>query len=170
MLHMRGPLPMTEEDFLDLADIDARVELFDGSLFTSSVFTPRHQMVGRNLANALDVDASLTVFTGVAVRLQPGRIAVPDVVLTDEVDYDRPFVEARSVRLVAEVLSPSTETVDRVLKRHFYAAAGIPYYLVMDPETGVLELDGRSARPGETLSLTEPVEVNLTLDELLSLF
>ena len=49
---------------------------------------------------------------------------------------------------------------------HYYAAAGIPWYLLVEQETGTLHLyrlDGDSylehsvTKPGDVLTLTEPV-------------
>jgi Uma2 family endonuclease len=57
-----------------------------------------------------------------------------------------------------------------------YAAAGIPCYLIVDPETGVLRLyrlDGdhyvedSATKPGETPHLTEPVEAVIRPEDLL---
>jgi Uma2 family endonuclease len=62
---------------------------------------------------------------------------------------------------------------------HCYAAAGIPYYLLVDTETRTLYLFGldgdkylehSSAKPGETLRLTEPVDVTLVPEDLLPPF
>jgi len=58
-----------------------------------------------------------------------------------------------------------------MLKMHYYATAGIPWYLRVEQKTGVLRLhrlisrhyvEHAVAKPGETLSLTEPV--NVTID------
>jgi len=49
------------------------------------------------------------------------------------------WVERRP-ELAAEILSPSTRQKDLVAKRELYAANGVPFYLILDPED-------RSARP-----------------------
>ena len=109
-------------------------------------------------------------------RLRPGRIPIPDLVLTTEIDFDELVVDATAVRLVCEILSPSNAATDRVLKMHYYAAAGIPYYLLADPHTGALALHGLGdgsfqeravVKPGELLRLTEPVRVDLDPADLL---
>jgi Uma2 family endonuclease len=43
------------------------------------------------------------------------------------------WVEKRP-ELVAEILSPSTRQKDLVAKRDLYAANGVPFYLIVDPE------------------------------------
>jgi Uma2 family endonuclease len=73
--------------------------------------------------------------------------------------------------LVVEVLSPSNSGHDLVTKRHYYAAAGIPRYWIVDPSAcrlTVLELDGDTYRegavvgPGTTWTSDQPFP--LTLD------
>ncbi len=82
---------------------------------------------------------------------------------------DTLVVDASKVRLVCEITS-SNPANDRVYKMHFYAAAGIPWYLLVDPDPVTLSLyrlkrghyfEHATAKPGETLTLTEPVAAGL---------
>lgn len=166
-------LPWTEEEYLALGETSDRVELFDGSLYVSPAPTFRHQTIARRLANQLDqaaARAGLGVFEAVNIRLKPGRIAIPDVVIIRAPDTDLLVGEAANVRLIAEITSPSNAATDRVLKMHYYAEAGIPWYLLVDPEPTTLTLfllDGggyvthATAGPGEMLRLTEPVAAQI---------
>jgi Uma2 family endonuclease len=172
-------LPMSEEEFLALGEAPERVELFDGSLFVTPAPTPRHQHLSRKLANALDSGAEaagLHVLEAVNVRLRPGRMPIPDLVIAADIDFDELVVDAVSVRLVCEIISPSNASADKVLKMHYYAAAGIPWYLLVEQETGALHLyelagshytEHSVTKPGETLQLTEPVTALLTPEMLL---
>jgi Uma2 family endonuclease len=172
-------LPMTEQEFLALGETSERVELFDGSLYATPAPTPRHQMISRRLANALDPGASeagLTVMEAVNVRLQPGRIPIPDLVVTTDIDLDVLVIDAEAVMLVCEIVSPSNASADKVLKMHYYAAAGIPWYLLVEQETQALhlyELDAGHYRersvtkPGEVLQLSEPVVAAIAPEDLL---
>jgi len=172
-------LPMTEEEFLALGETGERVELFDGSLYVTPAPTPRHQMISRRLANALDggaEDLDLHVVEAVNVRLRPGRIPIPDVVITTKINFDESVVDADRVRLVCEIVSPSNAATDRVLKMHYYATAGIPWYLLVEQETGTLRLYGLDGDkylehsvtlPGEVLHLTEPVQATISPGQLL---
>lgn len=65
------------------------------------------------------------------------------------------WIEKRP-EFIAEILSPSTRQKDLVAKRELYAANGVPYYLIVDPEERgalllVLGEDGNyREEPGET--------------------
>jgi Uma2 family endonuclease len=172
-------LPMTEEEFLALGETAERVELFDGSLYVIPAPSPRHQVISRRLANALDNGAEeldLHVLETVNVRLRPGRIPIPDVVITTTIDFDESVIDAACVRLVCEIVSPSNASADKVLKMHYYAAAGIPWYLLVEQETGALHLyelvgdtyrERSVTRAGEVLHMTDPVEATISPAELL---
>lgn len=169
-------LPMTEREFLALEETNERVELFDGSLYVTPAPTPRHQVISRRLANALDTNADLQVMEAVNVKLRQGRIPIPDLVITEMVDLDELIVAAESVRLVCEIVSPSNAATDKVLKMHYYATAGIRWYLLVEPEPRTLRLfelagdkymERAVAHSGEVLQLTDPVEATIVLDDLL---
>ena len=99
------------------------------------------------------------MISGVPVRLGPGRIAVPDLIITGTIDLDQPLVEAPSVRLVCEITSPASATVDRTLKMHAYAQARIPCYLVAEPERGLLHSNMLSAQGYVEQSVMQLVRV-----------
>jgi Uma2 family endonuclease len=142
----------------------AATELWDGNLLVRPREAPRHELCVSALAGALRAGLTdLHVLSGVAVRLGPGRVAVPDLVVTTAIDLDEPLVEADAVRLICEVVSPSSAVMDRVLKMHGYAAAGIPCYLVAEPEEGALhshELSGGRYLPGPMMQLVQVTGVN----------
>ena len=170
--------PWTEEEYLALGETRQRVELFDGSLHVTPAPTPRHQRIQRNLGNLLEAaaqHAGLELLETVNVRLRPGRIPIPDLVVTEPIDFDEPMIEARDVRLVCEVISPGNAATDKVLKMHYYAAAGIEWYLLVEQETGTLHLYQRQGRhyrevsvtkPGSVLELTEPVRATVRPEDL----
>jgi Uma2 family endonuclease len=167
--------PWTEEDYFQLGETDDRIELLDGSLIVSPAPSKRHQDLSWQLAYAFRSAAravGLRVYEAVNVRLQTGRIPIPDVVAADT-DPDGATVEAAEVRLICEVVSPSNAAADRVLKMHLYAVAGIPWYLLAEQESGesvtlrLFRLEGEHyvehavAEAGEQLRMTEPFEVVL---------
>jgi Uma2 family endonuclease len=132
-------LPVTEIDYLSLGPTGSRVELWDGSLHSCPRETPRHQLIVGALAVALRAGRQdMNILSSVAVRLDPGRIAVPDLIVTGQIDLDAPVVEAAEVRLVCEVVSPGSAAVDRAMKMYCYASAGIPWYLLAEQEYNAL--------------------------------
>lgn len=171
--------PWTEEEYLALDETQQRVELFDGSLHMTPAPTPRHQRISRRLGNALEAGADqvgLYVLEAVNVRLRPGRVPIPDLVVVEGIDFDEAFIEAGAVRLICEIISPGNAATDKVLKMHYYAAAGIEWYLLVEQDTGTLTLHRRSGanyrvhsqtKVGEVLHLTEPVSVAIRPEDLL---
>jgi Uma2 family endonuclease len=168
--------PWTEEAYLALSQTTDRLELFDGSLTVSPSPTPMHQWVSRRLANALDPaaeKAGLEVYEAVNVRLRTGRIPIPDLVIVEPIDRRKPVIDASAVRLIGEIVSLGNPAADRVTKMHYYADAGIAWYLLVEPDESdavtlsLFRLDGdrytphAAGAPGIPLELTEPVEVTL---------
>jgi Uma2 family endonuclease len=165
--------PWTEEDYLALEETPDRVELFDGSLHVTPAPTPQHQAISSELYVALRSaakQAGLRVLQAVNVKLRPGRMPVPDLVITSDIDLRNPVVPADVIRLVCEIVSPSNAAADKVLKMHYYAAAGIEWYLLVEQETAALHLyrlDGTRyrehsvTRAGEVLRLTDPLTVEI---------
>ncbi len=139
-------------------------EWWDGNLLVRPRETPRHELCVTALAKALRVGLTdLQVLSGVPVRLGPDRIAVPDLVVTRAVDLDQPMIDAAAVRLVAEVVSSTSAVLDQVLKMHGYAAAGIPCYLLAEPERGALhshELRGGTYVTGSVVQLVQVASVD----------
>ncbi|WBB74597.1 Uma2 family endonuclease [Micromonospora sp. WMMD1128] len=170
--------PWTEEEYLSLGETQQRVELFDGSLHVTPAPTPRHQRIQRDLGNLLETAArrvGLELLETVNVRLRPGRIPIPDLVVTEPIDFDEPMIEARDVQLVCEVISPGNAATDKVLKMHYYAAAEIEWYLLVEQENGTLHLYRRQGRhyrevsvtkPGDVLELSEPVRATIRPEDL----
>ncbi|MFC7527860.1 Uma2 family endonuclease [Actinoplanes sp. GCM10030250] len=171
--------PLTEAEFLAICETPERIELFDGSLYITADPAPLHQHFSAMLAMALRPAAEragLHVLRGANVRLRPNRVPIPDLVLTAAIDFGEPVVDGSAVRLVCEVLSPHNAAIDRVLKMHYYAAAGIPWYLLVDPNTGTLQLfelvgeiykEHSAGTPGVPLRLSDPVVVSIDPAELL---
>lgn len=96
---------------------------------------------GWNIDVAFELAARIRSAAGAGVRALPnygvrtidGTVRQPDlVVLGREVDISAARVDAEVVDLVVEVVSPDSIERDWITKRHEYAAAGIPLYLVID--------------------------------------
>ena len=157
----------------------ADIEIMDGMVVVGPSASKRHNRLARLLANALDVAAGpdWNADTDVDVRLQtvPLNNRRPDVTVyraeTTDVSPTRP----EHVLLVVEVVSPGSETTDRIVKAAQYARAGIPFYwrveqaatgaplvytYVVDPATGRYR-DGEIFTGIVKLAVPFPVEVDL---------
>ena len=172
--------PMSEREYLALGETPERIELFDGSLYVTPAPIPIHQKISRRLANALDSGADaagLQVLEAVNVRLRPDRILIPDIVIAlGDINLYELIIDSSEIRLVCEILSPSNPTTDKVLKMHYYAAAGIPWYLLVEPETLALRLyqlddtkyiEHSVTEVGEVLRLTDPLVATIDPAKLL---
>jgi Uma2 family endonuclease len=168
--------PWTEADYLALGQTPNRIELLDGSLIVSPAPSGRHQSISLRLATSLlpaAAAAELEVLEAVNVRLRAGRIAIPDLVIVAG-DIDRSVFEAADVALVCEIVSPGNAAADRLVKMQLYALAGLPWYLLVEPDgtkavtLRLYRLDGdhyvehASAKQGQVLRMPGPVV--LTLD------
>ncbi|WP_317620753.1 Uma2 family endonuclease [Actinoplanes sp. KI2] len=125
---------------------------------------PPHPGAGRRLPRA----------AGTEPPAEPDRIPSPDLVITTDMEH-KLVLDADSVLLVCEITSPSNAATDKVLKMHYYAAAGIPWYLLVEQDSATLHLyalvddtyvEKAVVRPGDLLRLTEPVVAVLDPVEL----
>jgi Uma2 family endonuclease len=132
------PGPWTEDDYFALPEMPARVELVDGVLVVNPLPTTVHQRLTRSIGFVLEQaapDREWEVFDGLNVRLWPGHVRAPDIVLTRAGAMSL-YVPARDILLLAEITLPGNFRQDRIAKHGDYAAAGIPFYLRVDLENG----------------------------------
>jgi Uma2 family endonuclease len=120
----------------------AGIEIVDGMVVVSPSATKRHNRLARILANALDAAAGpeWNADTDFDVRLQdvPLTNRRPDVVVYQAETINITPTRPEHVLLVVEVVSPGSETTDRIVKVDQYAKAGIPFYWrVEQAATGV---------------------------------
>ncbi len=145
---------MTEADLALMPDDGHRYEIVDGSLVVSPAPTSGHQVIAHELAVLLGQHApgDLQIVQGVNVRA--GRsVLVPDlaVVSRDKALEDVVAFDPWDVSLVVEIVSPSSQTMDRVTKPTLYSAVKIPWYWRIERDSAgvriaVHELDGESYR------------------------
>ena len=110
----------------------AGIEIVDGMVVVSPSASKRHNRLARILANALDAAAGpdWNADTDFDVRLQdvPLTNRRPDIVVYRADTIDVTPTRPEHVLLVAEIVSPGSETTDRIVKLDQYARAGIPFY------------------------------------------
>lgn len=175
--------PWTEADYLALDETADRVELIDGKLRVSAAPSRPHRDITRILLNAIWPTASAVGLRAHAtsnLRLAPGRIVIPDIVVA-KVGRLGDITDAGEAILVCEITSPGNAATDRVQKMHFYAAAGIEWYLLVEPDLTEYEsitvrlfrLRGEQyaehavAHNGDALRSDRPFAIDLTPADLL---
>jgi Uma2 family endonuclease len=130
-----------------------RYECIDGGLLVSPAPRPAHYEVQLALYDRLtaylrDQGIGRAFMSPTDVSLEPGTTVQPDVYVVPGSPRMRlrAWAEITRLLLVVEVLSPSTARYDRLVKRRFFARAGVPEYWILDPDTRLLERsypDGR---------------------------
>lgn len=138
---LEHPGPWTEQEYFSLGETLNRIELFDGGLWVSPAPNKPHQDISFLLMAAIRPAvraAGLRAYEAANVRLAPDRIVIPDLTVADT-DPRGGTIEAAEVHLVSEIVSPSNAANDRLLKMQFYAAAGIGWYLIVEPDLEAFE-------------------------------
>ncbi len=121
MIALPDPSLMSAEEYLVWESTqEQRYEYWDGEVVAMSGGTRNHNRVCLNFSKLLDdalLDRPCEVYiVDVKVQVEPGKkYFYPDVVITcDERDVDAQLVQFPC--LIVEVLSPSTEAIDRGTK------------------------------------------------------
>ncbi|MFF8813428.1 Uma2 family endonuclease [Streptomyces pactum] len=107
----------------------AGIEIVDGTVVVKPGASERHNRLARLLANALDAAAGPDRNRHGRRRPPAGRTAHqprPDVVVYRAETIDLTPTRPEHVLLVAEVVSPGSETSDRIVTVDQYARAGNP--------------------------------------------
>lgn len=125
--------PVTAEQYDSWsAEQCAGIEIVDGIVVVGPSASKRHNRIARLLANALDAaggpEWNADIDFDVRLRDVPLTNRRPDVVVYRAEMIDVVPTRPEHVLLVAEVVSPGSETTDRIVKLNQYAAAGIPFY------------------------------------------
>jgi Uma2 family endonuclease len=120
----------------------AGIEIVDGMVVVTPSASIRHNRVARMLANAFDAAAGpdWNADTDFDVRLQdvPLLNRRPDVIVYRSDAIDIMPARPDDIRLLVEIVSPGSETTDRMTKMAEYARAAIRYYWrVEDVATGL---------------------------------
>jgi Uma2 family endonuclease len=171
----------TTDDLDNLPDDGRRRELLDGVLIMSPSPTAAHQIIAGRLMVALEEACpdEYGVTQGVEVRINHRRSFIPDVLVTTAAAAARRTAkyEPHEVVLAVEIVSDSSESMDRVLKPALYAKAGIPFYWRIEVEDGALvvytykidpvdEVYTQTGRWTEYVETAEPFPVTLPIAQL----
>src|SRR5262245_36276365 len=123
--------PFTVDLLFDLPVNDARCEVLEGQLVVSAAAEPVHNRAVDRLQTMLDrlLPGSVEALSNTAVRMPDDDGPIPDLLVTTATIERYPHgIPAELVHTVIEVVSPKHASVDRMIKKQLYAAAGIPCY------------------------------------------
>jgi Uma2 family endonuclease len=130
---------------------EQRFELVDGQPRAMTGARIRHDRVVANLLRVLGVQFRATgnpcdAFTGdIAIIVPAGNVRRPDVSVLCP-PFDDLATASSNPRLVAEVLSDSTENVDRIVEMEEYKAIpGLDYILLAAPDVAEIVFWSRNA-------------------------
>ncbi|MGI8646986.1 MAG: hypothetical protein DLM55_08485 [Acidimicrobiales bacterium] len=171
--------PWTIAEVLEFPE-DWRYELIDGAVVMNPAPSAPHQRVSFRCAAALDrvVPSGFEVLEAVNVRIGSQRLLIPDVAVVSCPGTTEMVIEATQVALMVEIISPSSTSVDRLLKPSLYAAAGIKNFIRLELNSEgaasavVYELadevyrEVATVKPHGVLRLTKPFGVEIALDAL----
>jgi Uma2 family endonuclease len=137
---------LTYEDFKHFPDDGKRHEILDGLHVAEPSPTTYHQKVSGRLFLQLHAGIERAglgeVFDApVDVQLSDFDVLEPDlvVVLKEARTIVTPTKIKGTPQLVVEILSPSTEERDRVVKKELYQRSGVAEYWIVDVEEHVVE-------------------------------
>ena len=133
-------------EYVCFPDDGKRHEIVDGDHYMNPAPSTYHQTVPKRLM----VDLYLQIesngrgqifYAPTDLQLTDFDIVQPDllVVLNERVRHITPTKIKCVPHLVVEIISPSNETYDRVLKKQLYERTGVPEYWVVDPSEHVVE-------------------------------
>ena len=170
---------LTYEDYAQIPEDGCQHEIIDGVHYVNPAPSTYHQAVSRRLQFLLYAQIELTkrgvvINAPYDVQLFAHDIVQPDlvVVLNERQHIITPSRIQGTPDLVVEILSHSTESRDRQIKRARYQMAGVPEYWIVDPfaqkveqlvlKEGIYE----SLSPNDELQLTIIENVTACLYEV----
>ena len=131
----------TVDDLDVLPDDGVRRELIDGALHVSPSPTSIHQVIAMRLGVALEQTCPDHLFVSQSndVQLSLRRQFIPDVLVTtfEAARRRAGSFMADEVVLAVEIVSPGSQSMDRVLKPALYAKAGIPHYWLIETDDDI---------------------------------
>ncbi|WP_084557315.1 Uma2 family endonuclease [Hamadaea tsunoensis] len=149
-------LVVTPEEYEALPE-NRLLELVDGVVRAMTPANLLHQELVDGLKGRLRqlCPPELKVVREQELRIRDDLRRVPDlmVIAADEYALQRYWLPPEAVTLAIEVVSPTTQTADRVHKPGEYAAAGIEFYWRVEPRP-VLEIHTFQLGPTGTYAFT----------------
>ena len=165
----------TVADLELLPDDGFRYELVDGVLLVSPAPSITHQRCQMTLLRLLDpVVPDHGELFAAPLDFQPTRqrSLEPDVLIMSREDKGDKAATLPLV-LAIEIVSPSSRSIDLVLKRELYEQSGVQHYWVADPATRTVTVwdlvdgrygEARLVRDGHPVTIVAPVDLVLTAE------
>lgn len=133
----------THEDYCNW---EGRWEVIEGIPFAMSPApVPQHQLVGANIIYELSTPikksgcGNCKVYQFIDVKIEEDTIVQPDALIVCGA-IAKSFLDFPPA-LVVEILSPSTAFKDRHVKFSLYEKMGIKYFLLVDTDRKVMEVN-----------------------------
>jgi Uma2 family endonuclease len=123
-----------------------RYEVIDGELFVTPAPLTPHQMIVTELllqlgAYLTPLGLRKTLFASPAdITWGPRTLVQPDVFVVPPEEISRRWATVKTLRLAAEVLSPSSVRADRVRKRSLYMEKDVRAYWIVDGDARLVEV------------------------------
>lgn len=127
----------------DYVHWEGKWELIDGIPYAiSPAPVPKHQIAAGNLLAefrfALKQCKQCEVMQPVDYKIKEDTVFQPDMLVVCK-PIEKKYLDF-APSLIAEVLSPSTVFIDRHTKFFAYQEQGVPYYLILSPESEETEI------------------------------
>ncbi|PZF71071.1 Uma2 family endonuclease [Taibaiella soli] len=122
----------------DYKNWEGNWELINGIPFAMSPAPqPKHQRISANLQAEFRMFLKkcdvCTVYGPIDYKISDETVLQPDMLIVCG-EITKQYLDF-APSLVVEILSPSTASKDRLYKFECYQKQGIPYYLIVDPES-----------------------------------
>ena len=184
-VHPGGPMSVEEYFQVEANVLDAKYEYIDGVARLMSGGSGEHDQIARNTANAIEQyfqsgpcfvrGSDMQVLLGIKAN-QKDYYVYPDATVScDVADRRRGNKIIRSPRIVVEVLSPSTEPLDRGKKLQAYKACATIQEIVLVSQFARHVEVHRRGEDGWTYALYDAdaptidlpsIDVQITMDEI----
>jgi Uma2 family endonuclease len=159
---------LSVEDYLaGERDVDVRHEYVDGQVYAMAGASDRHNRIAGNIFSRLNdhlVDDECEPFiSDMKIKVSPVLYYYPDVVVTCDEPGGDPYFRTEP-RLIVEVISPTTERIDRTEKLHAYRRIeSLLEYVLVAQDAPYVEVHRRGADGGWTVEIFNELTEQLTL-------
>jgi len=162
---VKRSIKFTYEDYLHFPE-DKRYEIIDGEIYMVPSPGEAHQDVCANLAFVLRVFVKENAlgkvyFAPLDVVLSEIDVVQPDIMFISKERLN--IITERNIQgapdLIVEIISPSSEYKDRVIKRKLYSKYGVKEYWLVDLEKKEVEVMSLKESGLETVKIYKRTDI-----------